>query len=114
MDNEQKYPSIVEQGKNLAKFSLDLINYFQNNDNGENKALLVSDNTYNKRLKTCNECDKFDSSQNRCYECGCSIPIKAKFVLDSCPLNKWTFDDAEWEEIFNNILTDMDKSNDDK
>lgn len=114
MNDKNKHISIIQQGKNLAQFSLNLIQYLQTNDNDENKALMVSDNVYNKRLEVCKKCDKFDENQTRCYECGCFVNVKAKFVLDSCPLNKWTFDDSEWEEIFNNILTDMDKSNDDK
>lgn len=108
---DKNYPSLGNQVKNLAKFSLNLLNYLQNNDNPNNKTLIVSDSVYNKRLEICKKCDKFDENQTRCYECGCFLPAKAKFVLDSCPLNKWSFDDSEWEEVFNNILNDMDENN---
>jgi hypothetical protein len=113
MENKE-YPSLLQQGKNLAKFSLNFLQYLQNNDNEENKTLIASDNIYNKRIETCKGCDRYDNSQNRCYECGCFLSVKAKFVLESCPLNKWSFDDKEWEEVFNNILNDMDEKKDDK
>lgn len=111
MNDKNEHPSIIEHSKDLAKFSLKLLNYLQNNDNDQNKALMVPDSTFNKRLDICKKCDKFDGTQNRCYECGCFIPTKAKFVLDSCPLNKWDFNTDEWEEIFNNILNDMREKN---
>lgn len=111
MPENNQYPPLIQQGKNLAKFSLELINYLRNNDNDENTSLMVSDDVYRKRLETCKNCDKFDKSQDRCRECGCFVPAKAKFVLDSCPLNKWTFNDSEWEEIFTNIINDMEEKN---
>lgn len=111
MSENNQYPSLIQQGKNLAKFSLELINYLRNNDNDENTSLMVSDDVYKKRLEICKNCDKFDKSQDRCRECGCFVSVKAKFVLDSCPLNKWIFNDSEWEEIFTNIINDMEEKN---
>ena len=108
MSEEQNYPSLIQQGKNLAQFSWKLIKYLQeNNEDEQNKTLVVSDEIYNKRLEICKSCSKFDEKQNRCIECGCYLPAKAKFILDDCPLNKWTMSENEWESAFNNILKDM-------
>lgn len=109
MSEEKNYPSFIDQSKNLAKFSLKLIKYLQeNNDNEEKKSLIVSDEIYNKRMGICKSCPKFDEKQNRCTECGCFLPIKAKFILDDCPLDKWQMNEDEWEQTFKNILKDMD------
>ena len=47
--------------------------------------------------------------ENECAECGCYIPMKAKIVLDSCPLEKWTANSDGWDDKFNAIMKDMDK-----
>ena len=47
--------------------------------------------------------------ENECKECGCYVPMKAKMILDSCPLDKWTsVSESEWEERFSNIQKDME------
>lgn len=106
MSDKQEYPSLLQQGKNLAKFSKDLIKYIQKN---QDKFLFVSDETYRERMTICKGCDKYDEFENRCKECGCFLPPKAKIILDSCPLNKWSADDAAWEEKFTNIVSEMEK-----
>lgn len=112
---QKKYPSIGEQVKNLAGFSFKLIKYLQEKgEDEENKTLVVSDKVYNERLQICKSCEKFDEEQNRCFECGCYLPVKAKFILDDCPLNKWTFEEKDWEEAFENILADMEETETDK
>lgn len=108
MEEINKYPSLLNQSKNLAKFSWRLIQYLQQQDDGENKNLMVSEKVYNDRLEVCKVCPKFDKDQTRCFECGCYLPVKAKFVLDDCPLNKWTMSEEEWESTFNNIIKDME------
>ena len=35
-------------------------------------------------------------------------PQKAKIILDSCPLNKWTIDQSDWEERFEAIQKGLD------
>lgn len=90
---------------NLAKFSLKLIEYLSKDE--ENDLLISSEKIYNNRLKICRSCSKFDKKNQECLECGCNIPDKAKFILDSCPLNKWTMSNEEWESIFQNIINDM-------
>ena len=108
MSDDSQSPNLVEKGKNLAKFSWQLINYIQNN---YEKALIVTDEEYKERIMICRDCDKFREVQNECAECGCYLPAKARIVLDSCPLGKWKMIDEEWftKEKFNDIIEDMDK-----
>ena len=108
MSDDLQSPNLVEKGKNLAKFSWQLINYIQNN---YEKALVVTDEEYKERIMICRDCDKFREVQNECAECGCYLPAKARIVLDSCPLEKWKSKDEEWftKEKFNDIIEDMDK-----
>lgn len=109
---EQQYPSLVDQGKNLARFSWDLIKHLQKSQN--HTALFVSDETYAERTMTCRGCDRYDELENRCRECGCFVPAKAKIILDSCPLNKWKVDDSNWETTFNEIVSNMENDTLDK
>ena len=61
MSDDLQSPNLVEKGKNLAKFSWELINYIQNN---YEKALVVDDEEYKERITICRECDKFKEIQN--------------------------------------------------
>ena len=106
MSNEDKSPSFGEKAVNLAKFSWDLIKYVQSTNGA---ALTVTDEVYAERIKTCQGCDRFDVLENECKECGCYVPMKAKMILDSCPLDKWSsVSESEWEETFSNIQKDME------
>ena len=80
MSDDLQSPNLVEKGKNLAKFSWQLINYIQNN---YEKALVVDDEEYKERIMLCRDCDKFREVQNECAECGCYLPAKARIVLAS-------------------------------
>ena len=102
--SEKDYPSLIQQGKNLAGFTWELLNYITKN---EDKVLFVSDEVYKERVSICRSCDKYDELENRCMECGCYVPTKAKIILDSCPLDKWGVDSSNWEEKFANIEKDM-------
>jgi len=51
--------------------------------------ILVDKVTYYDRLQICMTCDSFQKFLNRCRECGCVMPFKAKFVKSNCPLDKW-------------------------
>lgn len=106
MSEEQQYPPLLQQGKNLASFAWELVNYMHQNKDG---VLFASDDIIKERLKTCSQCDKFDSSDARCKECGCYIPVKAKLILDSCPLDKWSVDNSEWNEKFEKFTNDLKK-----
>lgn len=111
MSDENQYPSLVDQGKNLAKFSWELINYIHKN---QGNSLVVSDETYAERVSICKGCDKYNDLESRCRECGCFVPAKAKIILDSCPLKKWGADTSGWEEKFNDIMADIDKTEEGK
>ena len=69
MTEEKKYPSLPQQGKNLAKFTWDLLNYITQN---EEKVLFVKDEVYKERVTICRSCDKYDELENmisyRCYK----------------------------------------------
>ena len=105
MSEELESPNLVEKGKNLAKFSWDLIKYLGNNQ----ETLFASDEIYAERINICKSCDKYIELENQCAECGCYIPMKAKIILDSCPLEKWTANSDGWDDKFNAIMKDMDK-----
>lgn len=107
MSDEKQYPSLGQQAKNLAKFSWELVQYIHKNKGG---PLMVSDEIYKERTSVCKSCDKFDDLENKCMECGCYIPAKAKMILDSCPLDKWKDLSNEWEEVFNQIIKDTEEN----
>jgi hypothetical protein len=98
-----EYPSLPEQGKNLASFAFDIVKralYGQ--------ALTVSDEIKQNRLNICKTCDKYDEEPNRCKECGCMLEYKTGFALDSCPLGKWKESSEDWmngkfDELLKNI-----------
>ena len=103
--SEKDYPSLFQQGKNLAGFTWELLNYITKN---EDKVLFVSDEVYEERVSICRSCDRYDELHNSCNNCGCYIPAKAKVILDSCPLEKWTVDSSNWEEKFEEIQKNLD------
>lgn len=110
MNKKENYPSLVEQGKNLANFSYKLVKHIQKVSSSENKeSLFVSDEIYNQRIKVCKTCPKYDKEQNRCQECGCFLSGKARFIFEECPLQKWEMTEKEWEETFDKIMEDIDK-----
>ena len=105
MSEEKNYPSLLQQGKNLAEFSFELVK-----NAIRTGALQVSDEVKNQRLETCRNCDKYDADQVRCIECGCFLESKVSFSLDSCPLEKWGESDKDWmEEKFNALIEDLQK-----
>lgn len=106
MSEKKEYPSLFEQGKNLAEFSFELVKNALNTG-----ALLVSDEVQNQRMEVCRSCEKYDETQNRCKECGCFLEHKTKFSLDSCPLDKWGESKEDWmKEKFDTLMGDMEKN----
>lgn len=95
-----EYPSLPEQGKNLAKFTFEVVKQaFSSN------ALFVSSEVKQERLKICSTCEFYDAKQIRCKHCGCYLEHKANFALDSCPIDKWTISDTDWvNEKFNDVM----------
>ena len=61
MSDDLQSPNLVEKGKNLAKFSWELINYIQKN---YEKTLFASDEIYKERLSVCKTCDKYKELEN--------------------------------------------------
>lgn len=109
MSEEHSYPSIPEQGKNLAKFIFDVIKTTWNGDH-----LTVSDEVYEERLDVCRSCEWYDESQNRCRHCGCFLREKARYAIDSCPIKKWGMSEKEWvESKFDHILDIMNRGESD-
>jgi len=105
---EKQYPSLSEQGKNLAKFSFDLIkNALQSG------ALMVSEEIKAQRLEICKSCEWYDDSneQSRCKKCGCFVIPKVSFALDSCPENKWEQTQESWNEKFDEVMKKTEKEN---
>jgi hypothetical protein len=85
------YPSLPEQGKNLTKFTFEVVKQaFSSN------ALFVSPEVKQQRLNICKKCEYYDDSQVRCKHCGCFLNHKTNFALDSCPIDKWVSSDADW------------------
>jgi hypothetical protein len=117
MAENNQYPSISEQGKNLAKFVWDVM---KESFNGHNESLFVSDEIYNERMEICRSCEYYDDNLEHhnlpggkivtCIKCGCWLTAKAKMSLDSCPLKKWNANsDTFINEKFEELMKDLDK-----
>lgn len=103
MSEQKEYPSLPEQGKNLASFAFEIVKKALYGE-----ALTVSDEIKQTRLNICKICDKYDEEPNRCIECGCFLEYKTGFALDSCPLGKWGESKDDWmngkfDELLNKI-----------
>lgn len=99
-----EYPSLPEQGKNLAKFTFEVVKQaFSSN------ALFVSPEVKQQRLDVCKQCEYYDASQVRCKHCGCFLDHKTNFALDSCPIDKWTVSDTDWlNEKFDEVVNKVE------
>jgi hypothetical protein len=86
-----EYPSLPEQGKNLAKFTFEVVKQALSSN-----ALFVSPEVKQERLNICSTCEYYDPEQIRCTHCGCFLEQKAHFALDSCPIDKWKVSDTDW------------------
>lgn len=102
------YPSLPEQGKNLAKFTFEVVKQaFSSN------ALFVSAEVKQQRLDICKQCEYYDSSQVRCKHCGCFLDHKTNFALDSCPIDKWSVSDTDWlNEKFDEVVNKVESTDD--
>lgn len=104
--SEKNYPSLLQQGKNLAQFSFELVKNAM-----QTGAFQVSAEVQNERMETCRKCDMYDAEQVRCIECGCFLEAKTSFSLDSCPLGKWVESNKDWIEVgFDNVVKDMENN----
>ena len=87
-EEQPQYPSLGEQVKNLAKFTVDVVKD-QVIGSETNTTLYASDTVYEQRLDTCKGCEYYDVEQNRCRHCGCWLKYKARFKEGHCPIEKW-------------------------
>ena len=79
MNEKEQFPSIKEQGKNLAQFAFNVLH----------NPLLVSEEKKEERLNVCKKCEYYSMRQNRCKQCGCYLTHKVKFEVSACPVGKW-------------------------
>ena len=78
-------PSLPEQGKNLAKFTFEVVQ----DTVSLNGNPFVPKEKYNERLKVCATCEHFIQKSKRCRQCGCFTEAKAKFTISKCTVQKW-------------------------
>ena len=52
------------------------------------KALDGMEELSKKRLEICEKCEHFTEAKI-CGKCGCFLPLKTRFEMFKCPLNKW-------------------------
>jgi hypothetical protein len=80
----QKYPNLLEQLKSFQDFAISV-----GQSAAEGKGVFVSEEREQERIKTCQECNQYNSESKRCYVCGCFMEYKIKFKTSTCPLTKW-------------------------
>jgi hypothetical protein len=101
------YPSLPEQGKNLAKFAFEVVKRAM-----YSKALFVSNEVKEERLAICRTCEYYDPTQIRCKHCGCMLEHKARFALHSCPVYKWAESDTDWmNSEYDKVLESIESQN---
>lgn len=101
-----EYPSLPEQGKNLASFTFELIKKALSGE-----SLTVSNEVKEQRMDICKNCEHYDAEQIRCKECGCMLEYKTGFALDSCPLNKWKESQDAWVNgKFDELVKDINEN----
>ena len=44
---------------------------------------------YDERVLTCLACKYYDANKDECLVCGCPVEVKASWITESCPKNKW-------------------------
>ena len=52
-------------------------------------ASITTESELKKRLDTCKECEFFQPDADKCSRCGCYLSIKASWMEQHCPINKW-------------------------
>ena len=88
-DNKEEFPSLPEQGKNIAKFTFEVVkNVIDISPRNETK-LIIPEEEQKQRLDICKKCDYYSVRQNRCRQCGCYLGTKVKFGASACPIGKW-------------------------
>lgn len=85
-NNDKEMPSLPEQGKNLAKFTFEVV---KDVVTLTGDSAFVSKEEQQKRLSICEECEFFEKVNGRCKQCGCFMKVKTKFNISECPVQKW-------------------------
>ena len=84
--NQEEFPSLSEQGKNLAKFTVEVVkNVLITSD----PQIYASHQLQKERLDICKTCEYYSVRQERCKHCGCWLQHKVKFEAAYCPVQKW-------------------------
>ena len=103
----KEYPSLPQQGKNIASFALIMLRKAMSEGTA---SVSVSDGIQRARINTCKKCPAYDDIQHRCKECGCFLGAKVKFSAASCPLGKWEESDKKWaEDEYETIVDSFDE-----
>ena len=89
MKEEENFPSIDEQGKNLAKFTFEVVKNVIDISSSNETGLLVSEEKQKERMDIFKKCTHYSVRQNRCRQCGCYLGAKVKFGVSQCPIGKW-------------------------
>jgi recombinational DNA repair protein RecR len=84
MTNKEEFPSLPEQGKNIADLLAKAIR-----DAVEGNELFASEFEQQRRYNICEVCEHFSERQQRCKLCGCFLKNKVTFKSASCPIQKW-------------------------
>lgn len=82
----EEFPSITEQGKNLTKFTFEVV---KDALTVSEPQIYASKELQKERLSICHSCDYYHIKQNRCRHCGCWLDHKVKFQVTYCPIQKW-------------------------
>ena len=88
-EEEEKFPSINEQGKNLAKFTFEVVKNVIDITSTHETGLLASEEKQKERMDICKKCEYYSMRHNRCKHCGCWLEHKVKFKVSECPIRKW-------------------------
>lgn len=86
---KEEFPSIPEQGKNLAKFTFEVVKNVVDLSPTNDTKLIVSKEEQKERLDICKKCEYYNIRSNRCKSCGCYLNHKVKFGVSQCPIGKW-------------------------
>jgi len=87
-NNKEEFPSIKEQGKNLAKFTIQVVKDSVL-DLSAPTNMFASDELKEERMSICKKCEYYSARQVRCKQCGCWLVQKVKFTSSTCPIERW-------------------------
>lgn len=83
-ESSEQYPPLFTQMRSFAK------DMWKTARQGmRHLPVLVPAEEAYRRMEICRGCDKYNSVDNRCLQCGCNMSIKTNLATSSCPLGKW-------------------------